>query len=85
MARTSRIKKALKALPDSLDELYQQIVADCYKNRSDEQEEALKTMFQWLTYAMQTLTVSELRFLMKSDEENGVIDVAEEISTRLST
>jgi hypothetical protein len=85
MGRTTRIKKALKTLPDSLDALYALIVAECYKNRSDEQEEALKTMFQWLTYGMQTLTVSDLRFLMKSAEENGVIDVAEEISTRLST
>jgi hypothetical protein len=41
-------------------------------------------MFSWLTYAMQTLTISELRFLMKSAEENGIIDVAEEISTRLA-
>lgn len=85
LGRPARIRKALKTLPESLDELYGLIVAECYKNRSDEQQQALKTMFSWLAYAMETLTISDLRFLMKSAEENGVIDVAEEISTRLST
>ena len=85
IGRAARISKELKTLPDSLDELFELIVNECYKNRSKQQEEALKTMFSWLTHSMQTLTLSEVRFLMKSAEKDGVIDIEEEISTRLST
>jgi len=83
--RAARISKELKSLPDSLNELYQLIVDECFKNRSTEQEEALKTMFSWLTHAMETLTLANMRFLLQSAEQEGVIDISDEISTRLST
>jgi hypothetical protein len=82
MGRESLITKELENLPHDLTALYDLMLSDCEKHRSDEQLTTLKTLFAWLAYSKRPLTLGEASALVNIIENHSSFSLEEEIDGR---
>lgn len=85
----------IKNLPDSLDDLYDRMLDDCRKGRSQLQSRALEDLFTWLASSMKPLSlkrssqVVKLSALMEghssTEAEGDILVIHEEVMGKLST
>ena len=77
------LKDLEKNLPDSLTSLYQLMLAECQKDRTDDQYRALKRLFAWLAYSKRALTLGEAAELVALAVVNDqVFDIEDELIGR---
>ncbi|KAF2813896.1 uncharacterized protein BDZ99DRAFT_516530 [Mytilinidion resinicola] len=73
------LKDLEKNLPDDLQALYQLLLDECHRGRTDAQYKALKRLFAWLAYSKRSLTLEEAEDLVKMTVPDGSFDVEDEI------
>jgi hypothetical protein len=76
------LKDLEKNLPDNLQALYQLLLDECHKGRTDVQYKALKRLFAWLAYSKRSLTLEEAGCLVQMTVPDGSFDVEDEILGR---
>ncbi|KAF2500664.1 hypothetical protein BU16DRAFT_557121 [Lophium mytilinum] len=76
------LKDIEKNLPDNLQDLYQLLLDECHRGRTDAQYKALKRLFAWLAYSKRSLTLEEAEDLVKMTVPDGSFDVEDEIIGR---
>lgn len=76
------LKDLEQNLPDNLQSLYQLMLAECRKNRTEAQYKALKRLFAWLAFSKRPLTLSEATALVKITVPDGSFDLEDEIIGR---
>jgi hypothetical protein len=77
------LKDLEKNLPKDLDSLYQLMLMECQRDRTEEQYRALKKLFAWLAYSKRALTLSEASELVKiTVASEQVFDIEDELIGR---
>lgn len=82
LGRETLIMKELEQLPADLTALYQLMLSDCQKHRSNEQLTTLKKLFAWLAYSKRPLTLGEATSLIAVVEKQTSFSLEEEIDGR---
>jgi hypothetical protein len=73
------VLKELEKLPNNLPELFEQLVYDCYRNRTDEIQTCLQTLFAWLAHANDDLTLNACNTIVRLTHYPPKLDVEEEV------
>ncbi|KAI1077824.1 hypothetical protein F5B20DRAFT_550495 [Whalleya microplaca] len=79
------LKQVYTNMPQSLDGVYDMILEECYKERTEKQSEILKEVFAWIAFGTRRLTLQEVAYLAKrSSSANERLIIQEEIRQKLS-
>ncbi|OJD28871.1 glyoxalase bleomycin resistance protein dioxygenase protein [Diplodia corticola] len=79
LRREATILKELDKLPASLSDLYNLLLAECQKGRSDEDLASLKRLFAWLAYSKRPLAYGEASNLVAFVNDDAKLSLEEEI------
>jgi hypothetical protein len=72
-----------KNLPDSLEELYHLMLAECQANRTEGQYKTLKKLFAWLAYSKRALSLAEAGELVAfTVDDTKTFDIEDELIGR---
>lgn len=82
LGRESLILKELDKLPEDLPKLYEVLLLECQRDRSEDQLTALKKLFAWLAYSKRPLTLGEATSLIKVVPGTKSFSLEEEIDGR---
>ena len=78
------ILRQLNDLPSSTSALYQIILKECQKARTDQELTVLKKLFAWLTYTAEPLYLGCARTLLSHIDPGNSIIIDEEVQHRCS-
>lgn len=78
------ILKELEDLPLNITALYETLLKDCQKNRSEEDLEVLRRVLIWLAYSRSELTIGETSKLVDIIQKGNSVSIEEELEGRLS-
>lgn len=84
IGRERAVIEDLTKLPANLSELYQLLLEECRRNRSEAQYEAMKKMFAWLAFSKRSLSLAEASSLVQLTLSDDSFDIEEEIIGRSS-
>ncbi|KAH7381195.1 hypothetical protein DE146DRAFT_793188 [Phaeosphaeria sp. MPI-PUGE-AT-0046c] len=84
IGRERAVMEDLTKLPSNLSELYQLLLEECRRNRSEAQYEAMKKMFAWLAFSKRSLSLAEASSLVQLTLSDDTFDIEEEIIGRSS-
>lgn len=73
------LKDLDRSLPESLETLYDLLLAECQKGRSHAQYLTLKTLFAMLAYSERPLSLDEARELVGIVDRDGTFDIEDEL------
>lgn len=76
--------KELEKLPDSLPHLYDLLVTESRKGRTNEELASLKRLFAWLAFSKRSLTLGEASNLVTIVGPDTNLSIEEEIDGGLS-
>ena len=76
--------KELRELPDSLSRLYDVLLDECRKGRTQEELASLKRLFAWLAFSERQLTLGEASTLVRLVDHDPSLSVEEEVDGRLA-
>jgi tetratricopeptide (TPR) repeat protein len=79
---SSVIRDLKKEMPDSLEDLYKLLLAECQSGRTLKQYETLRTLFAMLAFSKRALTLDEAADLIKLTDPDGVFDIEDEVIGR---
>jgi len=84
MGRESAVIKDLENhdMPDTLEGLYELMLAECHKGRSQKQYETLRTLFAMLAFSKRPLTLDEASDLIRLTDPDGTFDIEDEVIGR---
>lgn len=82
IGREGPILKELENLPKDTIELYEALLNDCQRSRTDEDREVLRKFFAWLAYAKEPLSVGSATKLLRYIAKDSTISVDEEVEHR---
>jgi len=84
MGRESAVIRDLENhdMPDTLEGLYELMLAECHKGRSQKQYEALRTLFAMLAFSKRPLTLDEASDLIRLTDPDGTFDIEDEVIGR---
>ncbi|KAI0010472.1 hypothetical protein F4779DRAFT_577668 [Xylariaceae sp. FL0662B] len=72
-------------MPGSLYGVYDMMLEECYKERTEKQSEILKEVFSWVAFGTRRLTLQEVAYLAKRSSSAGEkLIIQEEIRQKLS-
>lgn len=78
LGRERAVVRELDNLPASTNELYEILLKDCQKGRSDEEIVVLRQLFAWLAYTTEG-SIGCMNKLLRYISENTSIDIDEEL------
>lgn len=84
IGRERAVLEELEKLPASLHDLYNVLLEECRRNRSDAQYQALKKLFAWLAFSKRSLSLAEASNLVQLTLSDDSFDIEEEIIGRSS-
>jgi hypothetical protein len=84
MASESSIIMQLKLLPESTYHVYQVLVDECQKHRSQKELEALKILFAWVAYCKDQLSLVVAKKFIEVVFKDSGISIDEELAGRSS-
>ena len=76
------LKDIEKNMPDTMQGLYELMLAECQRGRTHDQYLALKTLFAMLAYSKRALTLGEAAHLIKLTDPDHSFDIEDEIIGR---
>lgn len=83
IGRESAVLKDIeKSLPDTLEALYELLVAESQRGRTEAQYETLRTLFAMFAYSERPLTLDEASDIVKLTNADGTFDIEEEVIGR---
>ena len=78
------VLRQINDLPSSTSALYQAILKDCQKARTDQELVILKKLFAWLAYATEPVYLGCARILLNYTAPDNSISIDEELENRCS-
>ncbi|KAH8886305.1 hypothetical protein GQ53DRAFT_809831 [Thozetella sp. PMI_491] len=78
------IRKELKNQVRNIKALYEKLLRDCQKNRSDSDRAILRSLLAWLAYAKANLSIGEANKLVDIISQENSITIEEELNGRLA-
>ena len=71
-------------MPDSLTALYNILLTESRKGRTDKELASLKRLFAWLAFSKRPLTVGEASSVVSVVDQDATLSIEEEIDGGLS-
>ncbi|EON98245.1 hypothetical protein UCRPA7_6226 [Phaeoacremonium minimum UCRPA7] len=84
IGREGPIWKELDNLPENTRSLYEQMLEECWKHRSDQERQALRKFFAWLAYSKEQLLLGMAKKLVSIIASEQTINVDEELDNKSS-
>ena len=79
LGRERAVLRELDNLPESTDKLYESVLNDCQKGRTDQEIVVLRQFFAWLAYTTDHLSLGPANKLLRYISKDTTIDVDEEV------
>ncbi|KAL8388797.1 hypothetical protein RB595_008937 [Gaeumannomyces hyphopodioides] len=84
LRREALILKELEQLPESITQLYETLIKECKKGRTPGELEVLRSLFAWLAYANNEVTIAEASKIIAIVAQENSISIEEELDGRSS-
>lgn len=77
--RERAVLRELENLPESTEKLYEMLLNNCQKGRTDQELVVLRQLFAWLAYTADVLSIGPASKLLRYISADTTIDVDEEL------